>query len=330
MNLDKNLIVILIVFFAALLVVGCIIIASQPNAASAKLTKKRLSKMRERFSTSAESRTDAQMRKILSRQDTKMDSMIDGFIPRPDELRKRLERSGKSISLSQYGGASGIVAFIILCLTGFVLKLPFILALFLGLLAGFMLPHMWLGMAVKKRQKKFTELFPDAIDLMVRGLRSGLPITESLGIVSREIPDPISTEFRMITDKIRIGLTMDQALTEAASRINTPEFQFFIITLSIQRETGGNLAETLSNLSEILRKRQQLKLKIKAMSSEAKASAWIIGLLPIIMFGVLTLLNGEYMGAFFTDLRLQMITAGGLTWMGIGVYIMSQMINFEV
>jgi tight adherence protein B len=123
---------------------------------------------------------------------------------------------------------------------------------------------------------------------------------------------------------------MEQALMDAADRVNTPEFQFFIITLSIQRETGGNLAETLSNLSDILRKRMQLKLKIKAMSSEAKASAWIIGLLPFIMFGVLSLMNPEYMNAFWTQLRLQLVTAGGLLWMAIGIFIMSRMINFEV
>jgi tight adherence protein B len=330
MDIDKNLIVIGIVFVAALLVVACIMIAAQPNASSAKLTKKRLSKMRERFSTSAESRTEAQMKKILSRQDNKLDSFIDGFLPRPEELRKRIERSGKNISLGKYGGISAGVALAVLLASNLFMKLPFLLALMLGLLMGVMLPHIWLGMVVKKRQKKFVSLFPDAIDLMVRGLRSGLPITESLGIVSREIPDPVSSEFRMITDKIRIGLTMDQALTEAASRVNTPEFQFFIITLSIQRETGGNLAETLSNLSDILRKRMQLKLKIKAMSSEAKASAWIIGSLPFVMFAVLTLLNGEYMGAFFKDIRLQMITTGGLVWMSIGIFIMSRMINFEV
>ncbi len=330
MDIDKNLIVIGIVFVAALVVVACIMMALQPNAASTKLTKKRLSKMRERFSTSAEARTDAQMKKILSRQDNKLDSFIDGFLPRPEELRKRIERSGKNISLGKYGGASVAVAVVALLVANLLVKLPFLLALMLGLLMGVMLPHIWLGMVVKKRQKKFVSLFPDAIDLMVRGLRSGLPITESLGIVSREIPDPVSSEFRMITDKIRIGLTMDQALNEAASRINTPEFQFFIITLSIQRETGGNLAETLSNLSDILRKRMQLKLKIRAMSSEAKASAWIIGSLPFVMFLVLLLLNGEYMGAFFVNTKLQIITAGGLVWMSIGIFIMSRMINFEV
>jgi tight adherence protein B len=329
MATNNNLIIIAVVFFAALLFVGCIMLAMQPSAASTKQTKKRLSKMRERFSTSADARTEAQMKKILSRQDNKLDSFIDGFIPRPDELRKRLERSGKDISLGKYGIISGVIGLVI-TLAAVFLKLPFLLAILLGLLFALMIPHMALNFMIKGRQAKFVKLFPDAIDLMVRGLRSGLPITESLGIVSREIPDPVSTEFRMVTDKIRIGLTMDQALTEAASRINTPEFQFFIITLSIQRETGGNLAETLSNLSDILRKRQQLKLKIKAMSSEAKASAWIIGALPFVMFGALSLLNGEYMGLFWVDIRLQMITAGGLLWMSIGIFIMSRMINFEV
>jgi tight adherence protein B len=330
MAIDKNLIIVVVVFMAALLFAGCVILAMQPSAASTKQTKKRLTKMRERFSASTDARTEAQLKKILSRQDNKLDSFIDGFIPRPDELRKRLERTGKSISLGKYGMISGGVGVTFLLLSMVIFKLPFLLALLLGLFAGLMLPHMMLGRMVKKRQKKFVGLFPDAIDLMVRGLRSGLPITESLGIVSREIPDPVSAEFRMVTDKIKIGLTMDQALTEAANRINTPEFQFFIITLSIQRETGGNLSETLSNLSDILRKRQQLKLKIKAMSSEAKASAWIIGLLPFIMFGVLSLLNGEYMGAFWVDMRLQMVAAGGLLWMSIGIFIMSRMINFEV
>jgi tight adherence protein B len=328
--MDKSLIIAGIVFVAGLAVVACVMMLMQPNAATAKIAKKRLAKVRERFSNSVESRTEAQMRKILSRQDNKLDSFIDDFLPRPDELRKRLERTGKDVSLGKYGIISGMIALGVALLLAIALKLQFILALAVGALLGVFLPHAWVGHMVKKRQRKFVTLFPDAIDLMVRGLRSGLPITESLGIVSREIPDPVSAEFRLITDKIRIGLTMEQALMDAADRVNTPEFQFFIITLSIQRETGGNLAETLSNLSDILRKRMQLKLKIKAMSSEAKASAWIIGLLPFIMFGVLSLMNPEYMNAFWTQLRLQLVTAGGLLWMAIGIFIMSRMINFEV
>ncbi len=119
---------------------------------------------------------------------------------------------------------------------------------------------------------------------MVRGLRSGLPITETLGIVAGEIQGPVGLEFRLVSDKMKIGRTMEAALQDTADRLGTPEFQFFVITLAIQRETGGNLAETLSNLADVLRKRGQMKLKIKAMSSELKASAYIVGSLPFVVF----------------------------------------------
>src|SRR3546814_8102867 len=140
---------------------------------------------------------------------------------------------------------------------------------------------------LNKRITRFTVNFPDALELLVRGLRSGLPISETLGVVASEIPGPVGEEFKLITERIKIGRTMDAALQETADRLGTPEFQFFVITLTIQRETGGNLAETLSNLADVLRKRAQMKLKIKAMSSESKASAYIIGALPFIVFGLI-------------------------------------------
>src|SRR3546814_5589667 len=111
---------------------------------------------------------------------------------------------------------------------------------------------------------RFTVNFPDALELLVRGLRSGLPISETLGVVASEIPGPVGEEFKLITERIKIGRTMDAALQETADRLGTPEFQFFVITLTIQRETGGNLAETLSNLADVLRKRAQMKLKIRS------------------------------------------------------------------
>lgn len=323
--------IILISGLATFLVIGCLVLAfGNTGGIGGKARRKRLSRMRERFSASDEARTEAQMKKILMRQDNKLDSFIDGFIPRPDEMRMRLLRTGKAISLGKYGMICGGVALGIAVLGALLKPALILIFILLGLLMGILIPHMAIGMMIKGRQRKFITLFPDAIDLMVRGLRSGLPITESLGIVSREIPDPVSTEFRMITDRIKIGQTMEQALNEAASRINVPEFKFYMITLSIQRETGGNLAETLSNLSDILRKRQQLKLKIKAMSSEAKASAWIIGLLPFIMFLMLNLINPVYMGKFWVDMRLQLVAGGGLLWLSLGVFIMSRMIAFEV
>jgi tight adherence protein B len=137
-------------------------------------------------------------------------------------------------------------------------------------------------------------------------------------------------EFRMVADKMKIGRTMESALQETSDRLGTPEFQFFVITLAIQRETGGNLAETLSNLADVLRKRAQMRLKIRAMSSESKASAYIVGALPFIVFGLVWMINPRYMGGFFTDERLMVAGIGGMIWMGIGALIMAKMVNFEI
>ncbi|MCP4618437.1 MAG: pilus assembly protein TadB, partial [Bradyrhizobium sp.] len=176
----------------------------------------------------------------------------------------------------------------------------------------------------------FTAKFPDAIELLVRGLRSGLPITETMGVVGQEVDGPVGEEFRAVSDKMKIGKSLDAALQETADRLGTPEFQFFTITIQIQRETGGNLAETLANLADVLRKRAQMKLKIKAMSSESKASALIVGALPFIVFALVWFINNNYMANFFADQRLMIAGAGGLLWMGIGAFIMAKMVNFEI
>jgi tight adherence protein B len=189
---------------------------------------------------------------------------------------------------------------------------------------------MVIGFLIKRRVNKFTVRFPDAIELLVRGLRSGLPISETLSVVSQEVPEPVGTEFATVVQKMKIGKTMEEALDDVAKRLETAEFNFFCITLAIQRETGGNLAETLSNLAAVLRQRSQMKLKIKAMSAESKASAYIVGSLPFIVFGLIMMINPNYMGEFFADERLMIAGGGGLIWMGIGVFIMAKMVNFEI
>jgi tight adherence protein B len=151
-----------------------------------------------------------------------------------------------------------------------------------------------------------------------------------MGIVADEVPAPVGTEFRSVADKMKIGRTMDAALQETAARLATPEFQFYVISLAIQRETGGNLAETLSNLAEVLRKRSAMKLKIRAMSSESKASAWIVGSLPFIVFALIWFINGSYMQNFFVEPRLMIAGGIGLFWMSLGAFIMSKMVNFEI
>ena len=301
---------------------------SGPSAA--KASNRRLESVRERHSRSSEIATQAQLKRILqTRQASKADEWAERFIPKPALLNKRLQQTGKAISLPQY--ALACLGLAVLVGAGLMTRgVPVLLSIFIALFIGIGLPHKIIGKLIRRRVAKFTARFPDAIDLMVRGLRSGLPISETLGVVGEEIPGPIAEEFRAVSDKMKIGRTMEAALQETADRLGTPEIQFFVITLAIQRETGGNLAETLGNLSDVLRKRAQMKLKIRAMSSESKASAWIVGALPFIVFGLIWMINQEYMLKFFQDERLMIAGGGGLIWMGVGVFIMSRMVNFEI
>jgi tight adherence protein B len=292
-----------------------------------KAQSRRLDTIRERHI--AEGVAAVQMRRILATQDTKLDLAVTRLLPNPTVLRKRLAMTGKEWTFGQYVVANIAIAATVALLAIFK-GAPLPLAVLGGLFVGVGVPHMVVGYLIKKRVGAFTAKFPDAIELLVRGLRSGLPISETLGVVASELPGPVGVEFQTVVDKMKIGRTMEAALQDTADRLGTPEFQFFVITLAIQRETGGNLAETLSNLADVLRKRAQMKLKIRAMSSESKASAYIIGVLPFMVFGSILYINPEYMMKFFQDDRLMVAGFGGLVWMSIGAFVMRQMINFEI
>jgi len=300
---------------------------SGPSATKAQ--SRRLESLRERHSKSTEVAANAQLKRILANRQTRMDGVAQQFLPNPALLRNRISRTGKTWSLSQYAmGSAGVgtVVLVILLVKG----IPPLLAGLLGIFAAVAIPHFVVSYLIKQRLAQFNMRFPDAIELMVRGLRSGLPISETMGVVASEIAGPIAAEFQTVVDKMKIGRTMEAALQDSADRIGTPEFQFFVITLAIQRETGGNLAETLANLADVLRKRAQMKLKIRAMSSESKASAYIIGALPFIVFGLIYMINASYMQGFFSDTRLIIAGLGGMLWMGIGAAIMAKMIRFEI
>jgi tight adherence protein B len=301
---------------------------SGPSAARA--SARRLSGVRERHSgSSGTAAMEAQIRRVTNKGATAGDLAASRFLPNPALLQKRLNMTGKNWSIGRYGLATlglTLVPAALLLLQG----APIWLALFAGLFVGLGFPHWLVGFFIKRRIAKFTSKFPDAIELLVRGLRSGLPITETMGVVGSEVDGPVGEEFRAVSDKMKIGRTLDAALQETADRLGTPEFQFFTITIAIQRETGGNLAETLANLADVLRKRAQMKLKIKAMSSESKASALIVGALPFIVFGLVWFINNNYMLNFFQDERLMVAGGGGLVWMAIGAFIMAKMVNFEI
>jgi tight adherence protein B len=255
---------------------------------------------------------------------------IGRWLPRKAALQARLARTGKKLTIGHYAIAIFVVGTISAAIPYFVLGLNPVFAVLIAIADGLMLPHLVVGFLGRRRLKAFTSGFPEAIDLIVRGLRSGLPISESIVTVSKEIADPIGTEFKLIDQSIRLGRSIEEAMWDTAQRIDTPEFKFFIISISVQRETGGNLAETLDNLSDILRRRRQMKLKVKAMSSEARASAYIIGSLPFAMFGILMLVNFGYVMELFYDPRGIVMVAVGLTSMLIGVLVMAKMVRFEI
>lgn len=259
-----------------------------------------------------------------------LDKVLLRIIPRPAALRERLRMTGRPVSIGEYALANVVVAAIFAWLIHHFIGLAWAPSVLAGLAVGIGLPHVIVGMLIKKRLKKFTNLFPDSIDLIVRGLKSGLPVQEGVKVVASEMEDPVGVEFREINDSLKLGATIEDAMWEAAKRLDTPEFKFFVISLTIQKETGGNLTETLENLSDILRKRRQMRLKIKAMSSEARASALIIGALPFVMFAVLYTLNPGYVGQLFDENRGIVAVACGATWMTLGFAVMAKMIRFEI
>ncbi len=318
----------LLMAFSGCASLGLILLAfSGPSAGKAK--SRRMDSLKTRHSGIGEALMQAQMRRVLTQRSTKMDGYATRFLPKPDMLRIRLSQTGKSWTLGKYFGCCigvGLGITLLLALK----HVPLIIALLVGIAGGLGLPHKVVSFMIKRRVTKFTAKFPDAIELLTRGLRSGLPITETMGVVGAEVPGPVGVEFRLINDRIKIGRTMEAALQDTADRLGTPEFQFFVITLAIQRETGGNLAETLANLADVLRKRSQMKLKIKAMSSESKASAYIVGSLPVFVFATVWFMNPDYMIGFFHETRLEIAGSLGLVWMGIGAFIMAKMVSFEI
>ena len=308
-----------------LMILGYVLVTGQSPA---KEGQRRLQAVRYRHSDSTTDKVESQLKKAIAARKPKKFA-VAGSGSRVEALAVRLDRTGTGWSVQQYlytslGLALAVAALLFFQTGGAMLSLG------VGILFGAGLPHMVVGHMIKRRTNKFNSKFPDAIELLVRGLRSGLPVAETLSVVGQEVPGPVGIEFRSVVERIKIGRTMEESLQETADKLGTAEFQFFVITLAIQRETGGNLAETLSNLADVLRKRAQMKLKIKAMSSESKASAYIVGALPFIVFGMIYWINPSYIGGFFEDERLIVTGLFGLVWMGIGAFIMAKMVSFEI
>ena len=244
-------------------------------------------------------------------------------------MRRRLEQAGfPKTSPKSYWMMCGILAALAasLCVATHQEYFVTVLAVFV---VGLGLPRWVLGFLTNRRKKKFTEHFAPAIDVIVRSVRSGLPTNEALRIVARESPNPVGSEFHALVESLKVGVTMEQALKRMMESMPTPEVGFFAIVMTIQGKSGGNLSEALGNLAFVLRDRKRLQGKIKAMSSEAKASAMIIGSLPPAVMGIVYLTTPAYIAKLFNTKPGNLILAGCVIWMSVGIMVMRKMINFK-
>ena len=243
-------------------------------------------------------------------------------------IRLRLQRAGLQITPRTFYIAStvtGMFVALIISLSG----LPIGAAALGGFAGGFGVPRWFVNFKTKRRQAAFVEEFANSLDVIVRGVKAGLPINDCLKIIANESPEPVGSEFRELVDGQAMGVTVEQGLQKVYERMPLPEVNFFMIVLAIQQQAGGNLSEALGNLANVLRDRKKMRAKIQAMSQEAKASAGIIGALPLGVMLLIYLTTPEYISLLFTTTAGNMIIVGGLLWMGIGMLVMRKMINFN-
>ncbi|HEX4181200.1 MAG TPA: type II secretion system F family protein [Caulobacteraceae bacterium] len=243
-------------------------------------------------------------------------------------IEARLQQAGLKVTVQQFWIVSGVFA-LLTAVVLLVMRQALWTAASVGFVAGLGLPRWVVGFMAKQRTKKFTAAFSDAIDVIVRGIKSGLPVNDCLRIIARESPAPLGPEFQGLVENVGMGMTMEQGLEKMYMRMPTSELRFFTIVLAIQQKTGGNLAEALGNLSAVLRARKLMREKVKALSSEATASAMIIGSLPPGVVALIQVTSPAYMSLMYTDPRGHLLLLGGVLWMSTGIFVMHRMINFK-
>lgn len=243
-------------------------------------------------------------------------------------LSSRLTQAGLSWSKQKFlivSGILGAVAFTVPMIVG---AGPLV-AVGLAFAAGFGLPRWMLGFLKTRREKKFLRALPDAVDVIVRGIKAGLPLFESIKVVAADAPEPLKGEFLAIIETQAIGMPLGEACSRLFERMPVPEANFFGIVIAIQQKSGGNLSEALGNLSKVLRDRKKMAEKIQAMSMEAKASAAIIGSLPPIVMLLVYISTPDYISLLWTHPTGRLMLAGCVMWMSAGIFVMKKMINFD-
>jgi tight adherence protein B len=243
-------------------------------------------------------------------------------------LSTRITQAGLNWSSQKFMIASGILAAVCFTVAMVVGGGP-LAGIGLAFAAGFGLPRWALSFLKKRREKSFLRALPDAVDVIVRGIKAGLPLFDSIKVVAADAPEPLKSEFMAIIETQAIGMPLGEACARLYERMPVPEANFFGIVIAIQQKSGGNLSEALGNLSKVLRDRKKMAEKIQAMSMEAKASAGIIGSLPPIVMLLVYLSTPDYISLLWTHPTGQLMLCGCVVWMSIGVFVMKKMINFD-
>jgi tight adherence protein B len=243
-------------------------------------------------------------------------------------LATRIDQAGLSITTQQYWIGSLILGLLLSAFT-YIESKSALLTLLIGVTGTIGLPQLTLARLRIRRINKFIANFPTAIDIIVRGIKSGLPLGDTIRIAAAESPMPVKSEFRRIVESLSLGMTLPEAVERMAQRVPITETNFFSIVIAIQGKSGGNLSEAMGNLSRVLRERKKMKGKISAMSMEAKASAAIIGAVPFLVVGALYVSSPNYVSLLWTTSHGRMISVIAICWMGIGVAMMKKMIAFD-
>ncbi|MDX3929953.1 MAG: type II secretion system F family protein [Shinella sp.] len=244
-------------------------------------------------------------------------------------LKAKLVQTGLSITTTQFylfSALFGLFAMVV----SFIGGLPLLVCGGVFFIAAAGLPRWLIGFLIKRRQNKFLEEFPNALDVMVRSIKSGLPLNDALRLIAAEGQEPVKSEFRKVVESQQMGLSVPEACTRMFASIPLQEVNFFAIVITIQSQAGGNLSEALGNLSRVLRDRRKMRAKVNALSMEAKASAAIIGALPFIVMILVYLTSPDYILILFQDPRGHLILGASGLWMSIGVFVMRNMINFDI
>ncbi len=330
--MDQRILIIVVLGVVALVALALVVLApTQKDKANKRVASLNMTKSGRRGASSGanEAQSKERRRKLQDSLDALDDKTKNLKKKKQISLEQSLEQAGLPIGRKEFYIASAIVA-LGFTVIGLISGQEYWITGLLTVIGGLGLPRWIVGFLKKRRQKKFVFEFSNAIDIIVRGVKSGLPVNECLKIIARDAPRPVSDEFHMMTEGLRIGMTLEQALNRMYERMPLQEVNFFSIVLVIQQKTGGNLAEALGNLANVLRSRKLMEAKIKALSSEAKASAYIIGSLPFLVMGSVKLSSPEYLDPLFNTRMGNFILIGAGIWMLAGILVMKKMTMIKV